>query len=115
MNEIAAKLGEVGLPEPVAELANRDWDAIVIGGGHNGRTATAYRARAGRSVLVLERRERLGGACTLERPLSDEGYVNSTGANSVGMRDDTVIREPERQHRGLDYWIAHPNRWVRLE
>ena len=49
MNEIAAKLGEVGLPEPVAELAGRDWDAIVVGGGHNGLTAAAYLARAGRS------------------------------------------------------------------
>ena len=57
-----AKLGEVGLPEPVAELAKRDWDAIVVGGGHNGLTAAAYLARAGKSVLVLERRERLGGA-----------------------------------------------------
>ena len=51
MNEIAAKLGEVGLPEPVAELAKRDWDAIVVGGGHNGLTAAAYLARAGRIVL----------------------------------------------------------------
>ena len=32
MNEIAAKLGEVGLPAPVSELAARDWDAIVVGG-----------------------------------------------------------------------------------
>src|SRR6185295_14588007 len=76
-NEIAAKLGEVGLPEPVSELAKRDWDAIVVGGGHNGLTAAAYLARAGKSVLVLERRERLGGAATLERPFSDDRYVVS--------------------------------------
>ena len=50
VNEIAAKLGEVGLPEPVAELAARDWDAIVVGGGHNGLTAAAYLARAGTSA-----------------------------------------------------------------
>ncbi|MGH2987768.1 MAG: NAD(P)-binding protein, partial [Solirubrobacterales bacterium] len=49
---MAAKLGEVGLPEPVAQLARRDWDAVVVGGGHNGLTAAAYLARAGRSVLV---------------------------------------------------------------
>ena len=44
---VAARLGEVGLPAPVAELAARDWDAIVVGGGHNGLTAAAYLARAG--------------------------------------------------------------------
>ena len=66
--------GRVGLPAPISELAARDWDAIVVGGGHNGLTAAAYLARAGRSVLVLERRDQLGGACTLERPFSDPRY-----------------------------------------
>ena len=45
MNEIAARLGEVGLPGPVAELARRRWDAILVGGGSvialNGRNAVA--------------------------------------------------------------------------
>ncbi len=77
MNEIAAQLGEVGLPAPISELAAKDWDVIVVGGGHNGLTAAAYLARAGKSVLVLERRERLGGACTLERPFEDERFVIS--------------------------------------
>ena len=44
MKRIAEQLGEVGLPEPVAELASRDWDAIIVGGGHNGLTAAAYLA-----------------------------------------------------------------------
>jgi ribulose 1,5-bisphosphate synthetase/thiazole synthase len=47
-NTIAEKLGEVGLPEPVADLAGRKWDAIVVGGGHNGLTAAAYLAKAGK-------------------------------------------------------------------
>ena len=78
----------------MAELAaKRDWDAIVVGGGHNGLTAAAYLARAGKSVLVLERRERLGGAATLERPFSDDRYVVSPCAYVVGLLDQLVIDE----------------------
>jgi phytoene dehydrogenase-like protein len=112
VNQIAEQLGEVGLPEPVAELARREWDAIVVGGGHNGLTAAAYLARAGRSVLVLERRERLGGAATLERPFSDQRFVVSPCAYVVGLLDELVIRELELGRRGLRYWVADPNLWV---
>jgi phytoene dehydrogenase-like protein len=114
-NEIAAQLGEVGLPQPTSELAARDWDAVVVGGGHNGLTAAAYLARAGRSVLVLERRERLGGACTLERPFADERFVISPCAYVVGLLDEVVIRELELERRGLRYWMADPNLWVPFE
>lgn len=44
----------------------RVWDAVVIGGGHNGLTAAAYLAKAGKSVAVLERRHVLGGAAVTE-------------------------------------------------
>jgi phytoene dehydrogenase-like protein len=115
MNQIAERLGEVGLPEPVAGLARRDWDAIVVGGGHNGLTAAAYLARAGKSVLVCERRERLGGAATLERPFSDPGFVVSPCAYVVGLLDELVIGELELAKRGLRYWIADPNLWVPFE
>jgi len=59
-------------PAPPAEKTStprpgaRDYDAIVVGGGHNGLTATAYLARAGLRVICLERREVLGGACVTE-------------------------------------------------
>jgi phytoene dehydrogenase-like protein len=43
-------------------------DAVIIGGGHNGLVAAALLARAGRSVLVLERRDHVGGAAVSERP-----------------------------------------------
>ena len=114
MNAIAQQLGEVGLPAPVAELAARHWDAVIVGGGHNGLTCAAYLARAGQSVLVLERRERLGGACTLERPFSDPAYVVSPCAYVVGLLDQLVIDELGSR-RGLHFDVADPNLWVPFE
>ena len=70
-------LGRVGLPMPLAELTAPTWDVVVVGGGHNGLTAAAYLARARQRVLVLERRERLGGACTLEQPFGDPAWLVS--------------------------------------
>src|SRR5690242_4677708 len=112
MNAIAARLGEVGLPAPVSELAAREWDVVIAGGGHNGLTAAAYLARAGRSVLVLERRERLGGACTLERPFADQRFVVSPCAYVVGLLDELVMRELDLRRRGLRFFVADPNLWV---
>src|SRR5262245_60144314 len=109
---VAGLMGRVGLPAPVSELAARDWDAIVVGGGHNGLTAAAYLARAGRSVLVLERRDQLGGACTLERPFSDPGYLISPCAYVVGLLDPVVVSELELERRGYAVTPADPNLWV---
>jgi phytoene dehydrogenase-like protein len=112
MNPVAEQFGEVGLPAPLSELAGRDWDAVVVGGGHNGLTAAAYLAKAGRSVLVLERRERLGGACTLERPFADQRYEVSPCAYVVGLLDELVMKELGLRERGLKFFVADPNLWV---
>ncbi len=104
-------LGEVGLPAPVAELARRRWDAIVVGGGHNGLTAAAYLARAGKDVLVCERRERLGGAATLERPFADQRFVVSPCAYLVGLLDEVVISELALERHGYEVTPADPNLW----
>ncbi len=110
-SEVAAVMGRVGLPAPVAELASRDWDAVVVGGGHNGLAAAAYLAREGRSVLVLERRDQLGGACTLERPFADDRYVISPCAYVVGLLDPIVVSELELERRGYRVTPADPNLW----
>jgi phytoene dehydrogenase-like protein len=112
--DVNAALGRVGLPEPLSALAARDWDAVVVGGGHNGLTAAAYLARAGRSVLVLERRERLGGACTLDQPFDDPRYLISPCAYVVGLLDPLVISELELERRGYRVFVCDPNLWCPL-
>jgi phytoene dehydrogenase-like protein len=109
--DINAAMGKVGLPMPVKGLAARDWEAVVVGGGHNGLTAAAYLARAGRRVLVLERREQLGGACTLEQPFPDDRYLVSPCAYVVGLLDDRVVRELGLTRRGYRVFAADPNLW----
>ncbi len=109
--DVDAALGRVGLPAPISELAARDWDAVVVGGGHNGLTAAAYLARAGQTVLVLERRDRLGGACTLERPFDDNRYLVSPCAYVVGLLDDLVVSELDLRGHGYRVFPADPNLW----
>ena len=109
--DVNGAMGRVGLPAPVSELAGRDWDAVVIGGGHNGLTAAAYLAQAGQSVLVLERRDQLGGACTLERPFEDEGYLVSPCAYVVGLLDQRVVDELELKRHGYKVFPTDPGLW----
>jgi len=94
----ASVLGEVGLPMPVAALAAKTWDAIVVGAGHNGLVCAATLARAGQRVLVVESRQRVGGACTIEEPFP--GVRMSPCAYLAGLLHPLVIEEMELPRRG---------------
>ena len=96
----------------LSELTARTWDAVVVGGGHNGLAAAAYLARAGHSALVLERRDQLGGACTLERPFSDPRYVISPCAYLVGLLHPLVIEELDLPRYGYRTFACDPTQWT---
>ena len=101
-------------PSPsIKQLAARTWDAIVVGAGHNGLTCAAYLARAGRRVLVLESRNRIGGACTLEETWP--GYRVSPCAYVCGLLHPLVIEELELVRRGLEWHPAMPGLFVPFE
>jgi phytoene dehydrogenase-like protein len=83
----------------VTRVAER-YDAVVIGGGHNGLTAAAYLARAGWSTLVLERREILGGATVTEEIFP--GFRFSVASYVVSLLRPDIIRELELARHGLE-------------
>jgi phytoene dehydrogenase-like protein len=76
------------------------YNAIVIGGGHNGLTAAAYLARAGRKVLVLERRHVVGGAAVTEEVFP--GFRFSVCSYVVSLLRPEIIRDLDLPRHGLE-------------
>jgi len=79
------------------------WDAIVVGGGHNGLTTGAYLARSGLRTLILERRDILGGACVTEEVWP--GARVSRCSYVVSMLQPKVVADLELKRYGYE---AHP-------
>jgi phytoene dehydrogenase-like protein len=77
----------------LSKLPMTSYDAIVIGAGHNGLTAAAYLAKAGKKVLVLERRHVIGGAAVTEEIFP--GFKYSVCSYVVSLLRPEVIRELE--------------------
>ena len=74
------------------------YDAVVVGGGHNGLVTAAYLARAGRRVLVLERRELVGGCAVTEEIWS--GFRVSTAAYLTSLLQERIVRELDLERFG---------------
>ena len=91
---------EIRTPSQGGTRVAERYDAVIIGGGHNGLTTAAYLAKAGWKTLVLERRRILGGATT-----SDEivpGYTFSVLSYVVSLLRPEIIRDLELAKHGLE-------------
>ena len=90
------------------------YDAVIVGGGHNGLAAAAYLGRAGLRTLVLEQRPVLGGAAVSQHPWP--GFTVSTLSYVLSLMPPEVIRELELHRHGLvlyplaaDYYVPFPD------
>jgi phytoene dehydrogenase-like protein len=79
---------------------SQKYDAIIIGGGHNGLICAAYLAKAGRKVLVLEKRHVLGGAAVSEEMFP--GFTFSVASYVVSLFRPHIIRELELAKHGYE-------------
>lgn len=88
-------------------------DAIIIGAGHNGLVCANYLARAGWKVLVLERRDVVGGACVTEEPWP--GYKVSTAAYVVSLLLPEIERDLELKKHGYKVLRRTPSSFTPIE
>ncbi len=83
----------------MSQTSSAQWDVILIGGGHNGLVCASYLAKAGKQVLVLERRAVVGGAAVTEE--FHPGFRNSVASYTVSLLQPQVIADLALERHGL--------------
>jgi phytoene dehydrogenase-like protein len=87
-----------------------EYDAVIVGAGHNGLVCGTYLAKAGLKVLILERRGVVGGACVTEGPWP--GYMISTASYVSGMLRQEIINDLQLSKYGLYMEAFNPQAFV---
>lgn len=91
----------------MASTSQNKFDAVIVGGGHNGLVAGAYLQKAGYSTLVLERRHIVGGACVTEEAFP--GYKVSTTSYVCSLFRPEIIRDLELKKYGYEIIERNPS------
>ena len=87
-------------------LVAQQYDAVIVGGGHNGLVAGAYLARAGARTLILESRATTGGAATTEAPWPEHPHLRVTRLSYVmSLMPPTILRDLSLERHG---YKVHP-------
>ncbi len=86
---------------------NTEWDAIIVGGGHNGLVSAAYLAKQGLKVLLLERRYILGGAAVTEEV--HPGFKYSRGSYLFSLFRPQIVSDLELKRHGLKFLFRDPS------
>ena len=90
-------------------MTTKDYDAIIVGGGHNGLVAAAYLARSGARTLVLEARPKTGGAATTEAPWPEAPDFRVTRLSYVmSLLPPTIIRDLRLERHGYKIYPMGP-------
>ncbi|XP_078589270.1 pyridine nucleotide-disulfide oxidoreductase domain-containing protein 2-like [Branchiostoma floridae x Branchiostoma japonicum] len=89
-----------------------EYDAIIVGGGHNGLVAAAYLQKAGINTVVLERRHVIGGAAVTEEMVP--GYKFSRASYVLSLLRPKIISELELKRHGLKVYLRDPNSFTPL-
>ena len=85
-------------------------DVVIVGGGHNGLACAAYLAKAGLDVVVVEKRDVVGGAATTEEPWP--GYRVSSASYVVSLMPPRIVRELDLKRHGYEVSIVTPDYFV---
>ena len=91
------------------------YDAVIIGGGHNGLVAACYLARAGFSVCVLERYGEVGGAAISEEIAGAPGHIASTGSYVLSLAPRKILDELDVWSNGVELIPRNPRSFAPLE
>jgi phytoene dehydrogenase-like protein len=87
----------------------QSYDAVVVGGGHNGLVAAAYLARAGMRTVVLESRHKTGGAATTESPWPEDPQFKVTRLSYVmSLMPPTIIKDLDLERHGYKVFPMGP-------